>query len=552
MIDFNKEAEEQLHDVETSEPVVENGSEFNDDQSQVPVLETDADDIDSTADLVSLDGSSRPVLSQDDAALQTAPIDNLEEDMSKKSVLDQSLAYSKAFQRFVAENGQVFVGYKFNRRFETHPVEATFIKRFLTKRYFDDTRKALSKSKFKEWSEIYSINAVIEVEQSQVHTRVAKIDDAYYLDTADADGHIVRIGADGWTILDDPTLPFFRPYSMLPIVLPDGGGSIDDLREFTNISDDDFKMLIAFIIECFRPDTPKPILYINGEPGSSKTTLLKIIMALVDPSLQSVVSLPKSQRDLLIFARNARLLPFDNLSTITSQMSDALCGIATGAGMRTRKLYTDTEEIIFNARRPVILSGIDDFITRQDLLDRCIMIKTLPMAPDERRDERSFWLDFDNKKSQILGALLTAFSEALSCYDSVSESVNTRMKEFALLGVALEQSDSVGWDEGAFQQALRDNRRNAIESLLEDDLIADYIREYKATNGSWSGNNKQLLKQIITKYPNVNDLPQSAKGLSNHLRKIAGFLREIGVNVTMPNGVDWQPGVSSIREVKFC
>ncbi|NOD86559.1 hypothetical protein GS611_20115 [Ruegeria sp. HKCCD6119] len=52
------------------------------------------------------------------------------------------------------------------------------------------------------------------------------------------------------------------------------------------------------------------------------------------------------------------VLSFDYLSTIRPMMADAFCRIATGGGFGTRKLHTDSDEVLFNATRPCLLNGL--------------------------------------------------------------------------------------------------------------------------------------------------------------------------------------------------
>ena len=67
-------------------------------------------------------------------------------------------------------------------------------------------------------------------------------------------------------------------------------------------------------------------------------------------------------------------------------LSDALCRVATGGGFATRTLYEDDEETIFSYMRPVAVNGIDEIVTRHDLLDRSLIIH-LPAIPEEERRE---------------------------------------------------------------------------------------------------------------------------------------------------------------------
>jgi hypothetical protein len=107
------------------------------------------------------------------------------------------------------------------------------------------------------------------------------------------------------------------------------------------------------------------------------------------------------------------VLAFDNLSDLTPWLSDRLCRLATGSGFATRELFSDDDEVIFSATRPVILNGISEVVTRSDLLDRSLVL-TFPTIPDAlRRDERGLLRDFTIARAGILGGLLDAVSSAL-------------------------------------------------------------------------------------------------------------------------------------------
>ena len=93
-------------------------------------------------------------------------------------------------------------------------------------------------------------------------------------------------------------------------------------------------------------------------------------------------------------------------------MSDALCRLATGGGFSTRRLYSDDEEVVFDAKRPILLTGIEEVATRSDLLDRAIQVFLPPIAENQRRDEASFRDEFNQDRPLILGALLGAVRTA--------------------------------------------------------------------------------------------------------------------------------------------
>ena len=82
-----------------------------------------------------------------------------------------------------------------------------------------------------------------------------------------------------------------------------------------------------------------------------------------------------------------------------------LCRLATGGGFAVRQLYTDQDEVLFDAARPVILNGIEDIVARPDLADRALFLTLEPIPEDRRRPEAELWTAFEVERPRILGAL---------------------------------------------------------------------------------------------------------------------------------------------------
>jgi hypothetical protein len=198
---------------------------------------------------------------------------------------------------------------------------------------------------------------------------------------------VIEITREGWSIVNAPPVKFTRTRGMLPLPAPTRGGSLDELRPFLNVADDrSFALVKAYLVQTLRPNRPFAFLVLTGEQGSAKTAQSKRVKSIVDPSKAPTRGFPGELRDLAVAARNGWLLAFDNVSTIPVWMSDALCGLATGGGFSTRELYSDSDEMIFDAMRPVILNGIGDIVTRPNLLDRSIVLQ-LPVIPEKKRKQ---------------------------------------------------------------------------------------------------------------------------------------------------------------------
>src|SRR5262249_48386394 len=155
-------------------------------------------------------------------------------------------------------------------------------------------------------------------------------------------------------------------------------------------------------------------------------------------------------------ASNSWLVAFDNLSYLPAWLSDALCRLSTGGGFATRGLFTDDEEVIFDAQRPVILTGIEELATRSDLLDRAIVLHLPPLPEDRCRPEAELWAEFEEARPRILGALLDVVAGALRELPAVKLPRHPRMADFAVWATAAETA--LGWERGSFLKAYSGNR----------------------------------------------------------------------------------------------
>lgn len=119
---------------------------------------------------------------------------------------------------------------------------------------------------------------------------------------------------------------------------------------------------------------------------------------------------------------------------------EALCRLSTGGGFSTRELYTDRDEIIFEATRPIVLNGIDTLTHRQDLSDRSLIFNLPQIEDKDRRLESRFWDTFNAARPRIMGALLDAVAMALQNIDSIRLKLLPRMADFAMWVSAAEPS----------------------------------------------------------------------------------------------------------------
>ena len=230
-----------------------------------------------------------------------------------------------------------------------------------------------------------------------------------YLDLCDRAWRAVEIDDEGWRVVDRPPAKFRRTRGSQPLPEPERGGSLEELRPFFNVDHHGWILIRAFLVAALRPGFPLPILVAKGEQGAGKSTACRVISSLIDPRTSALRGVPREVRDLTAAARNSWLVCFDNLSRLPEELADAACRLATGGGFGGRQLYSDHDEAIFDATRPLVFNAIPDLGTaRPDFLDRALIVEFLSIKPEMRRDEAQFWREFSERQPRILGALLDA------------------------------------------------------------------------------------------------------------------------------------------------
>ena len=271
------------------------------------------------------------------------------------SSTDVLLNVATAARLFHASDGTGFADLIIDGHRETWPLRSKRFQAWLRQQYYERTWDAPSPAALNAALNVLEAQAQFDGPQRKVSVRLAEHDGLIYLDLADEFWRCVEIGANGWRIAEDPPVRFRRSAGMQPLPLPLRGGSIESLAPFLNLaSENDFVLVVAWLLGALRAGGPYPVLAIAGEQGSAKTVLSKLLRAVIDPSVAPVRALPRDERELFIAASNGHVLAFDNLSGLPPWLSDTLCRLTSGSAFSTRRLFTDQDEILFAAARPVI------------------------------------------------------------------------------------------------------------------------------------------------------------------------------------------------------
>jgi len=434
---------------------------------------------------------------------------------------------------FHAPDGTAFADIDINGHRETWPIRSKGFKKWLARRFYEATGGAPSSEALQSALNVIEAKANYDAPERIVHIRVGGLDGRLYLDLVDETWRAVEITTTGWRVIDDPPVRFRRAAGMRALPVPVRGGSVETLRSFLNVrSDADFVLVVAWALAALRNRGPYPVIALSGEQGSAKSSFSAILRALLDPNTAPLRALPREDRDLFIAASNGHVLAFDNVSGLPAWISDTLCRLATGGGFAVRQLYTDQDEVLFDATRPVILNGIEDIVTRPDLADRAVFLTLEPIQEERRLPEQELWTAFETERPRILGALLDAVVEGLKRLPETRLEKLPRMADFALWATACE---TALWPTGTFWSAYCGNRDEAVEGVIDADPIATGVRAVMATRTVWTGTASDLLGALAEvvgeRVAKSKTWPDGPRALAGQLRRAATFLRKIGIEV---------------------
>lgn len=412
---------------------------------------------------------------------------------------------------------------------EVFPIESCAYREVLAERFLRVAGKGCNRNSLGDAVVTLGSIARFDGKTHPVAVRVAGVGEAIVIDMGKSDWTCIEVTGSGWTWCDAP--PKFRRAGA-PLALPDPATpDFGRLWKYANVHADDRPLLAGFMLAALRPTGPYPQLHLSGEQGTGKSTLARLIKRLLDPSASPLRAPPKELRDLLVGAHNGWCLALDNLSSLTPQLSDALCRLSTGGAISERQLYTNAEEVLIEVQRPVILNGIEDLAVRPDLAERGLHLEL--EVVQQRMSEAALWKEFDADAPYIFAALLVGISLAIRDHQSINIGHLPRMADFAQWAAA--GLPALGFSAEEFMWAYRHNIGTGLSAGIESSLIGRSIRTLMMSLSNWTGSASELL-EVLSRTVDESaarspSWPRSAQALSGAIKRLAPALRSSGVDV---------------------
>ena len=372
-----------------------------------------------------------------------------------------------------------------------------------------------------------------------VWRRVAWQDGRIYIDLGgfnpNEERRAIEVQPGAWNVIEAKNVPviFLRqPDAMsLPEPMIDEA-KLEDLGRFANLaSEDDLLLVWAWIMCAMRPFVGRgsyPLLFVSGEQGSAKSSFLRALQHVLDPTTLTGRSLPKEERELFITAKLRHLLVFDNQSNISGDHSDAMSRVSTGGSFIARSLHTNDEEIAFSVSKPMALNGIpSNLLGRPDLADRTLQIELKPLA--KRKLESQVDAELEQLRPGLLGLVCDGLAAALLNIDGIEMENLPRMADAASWAEAA--APGLGIDPGRILLAWRDNRDELDRLALSTDNVALAIVALMADRTYWEDEPSRLYDELCAlageRAVKSPLWPRNAAGLTTKLRRVAPALRSI-------------------------
>ena len=356
-------------------------------------------------------------------------------------------------------------------------------------------------------------------------------------------GLAYKISADGYEDIQTPSMVFRQSATYAPQVKPDEDTEAEELPELVKkhfrlqTEEDNFLFSIYLVTAFLKPLVNVPLLILQGEKGSSKSSVLRRIEQIVDPKTTDIMGAPRNNSDLEIRLNNNYFTTLDNLSFLSKKTSDLLARAITGGSTYRRKLYTDTNEIVLNLGSVIALNGIGLVATEADLLDRAIVFKLRRIPESEIKTERELKESFEGDLPKFIGAIFLCISEVLADAQPIAVQKKTRMADW--FEYAVKVGRIFGLEDEKTAEVIWKNQKTVNRQTLGENLVAQCLMELMSSRDEYLGSVTQLLGDLcdIAEKNAIKSslLPGQPNVLSRRLNELKSNLETAGIFFEIKN-----------------
>jgi Bifunctional DNA primase/polymerase, N-terminal len=446
---------------------------------------------------------------------------------------------------FKDQYGLANVKIKVSDHTEIMPIQSKKFEYYLSKLYYDSTakEKVAGSESLNNAIRVLHAKAIFSGEERILNLRVAwaEKDREIHYDLTDPQWRCIRITTMEWEIIKHTNNVLFTRFNQKAQVMPDRNYPLnifDQYLDLMQIRDASLRILIkVWTVSLLIPDIPHPIDILHGEQGGSKTTFCRCQKRLIDPDKIEINNIPSEKAEFVQQMYHNYLTVYDNIKYVPPWFSDEVCKAVTGSGNSKRTLYTNDDDTIYNYKRPLIVSGILNWLTEPDALDRSLLTEFERIAEEQRKEEDKVEAAFEEMRSKLFGYIVDTIVKALQIKPTIQLSHLPRMADFTVWGEAIARA--TGCRPMVFVNAYKENIGKQNVEAIESNPLAQAIEKFvdswydeeKGIN-VWEGSTKEGLEQIkeIADLHNIDtnarSWPKATNSFKRRLKPILSNLRE--------------------------
>lgn len=444
----------------------------------------------------------------------------------KKDEITSLLLYLQSYLKvYDKKNNQTYISSKISTDNPTHfyQIGSNSSSQFLKNILYNGINMLLQDRDIKELSDHLDFHCREDEKENVIHKRVAYIDGHIYINSGD--DTIIKITEARAGYVTKSKAMFMVNPNIGAMVTPDLiNGDLSLLHKHINVSDDLFKLIIVAILNSFFDNTPHVIIIITGEAGSAKSTTEKLLKTTMDPSPVILQDQFHEIKDLIIAALHSHVIDINNVSNLNDKMQNQMCTILTGGTSTSRGLYSNHDQVTIRLHNPIIINGIGNVVTRDDLLERAILVELKKISSSNRKTEEQVISAFNKDLPLIMGGIFNTLSDILKIKQSFKKPRQlNRMADFHLLGLMAEKA--LAWEKGSFTKAYNENIALVQGDVIDNSPIATALIELKNSNDlPFKGRYIDLIDVLKLKGNRGEITPRK---LTNELQRLTFSLRKL-------------------------
>ena len=128
----------------------------------------------------------------------------------------------------------------------------------------------LKTEELREIISLFEARARFDGPEIEVYLQVAALHGEIWIDLCDRNWTAVRVTPDAWNVVALSDVRFHREPGMDALPEPEHGGTVQALSRFLNVrTEEDFLLVVAFVLGALSGRGPFPVLVLIGEQGTA-------------------------------------------------------------------------------------------------------------------------------------------------------------------------------------------------------------------------------------------------------------------------------------------